>query len=108
MLKFGGDRVKDWMRKICKKTFSSGKVPNDWKNAVIVPLFKGKGCNDECKNYKGISLLSVAGKVYARVLMERVRKISERIMNDEQGVLGKEGDLQTRYLQLNRCVKMLE
>ena len=63
MLKFGGDCVKDWMWKICKEAFSSGKVPSDWKNAVIVPLFKGKGCKDECKNYRGISLLSVAGKV---------------------------------------------
>ena len=73
------------MWKICKESFSSGKVLIDWKNAVIVPLFKGKGCKDECKNYRGISLLSVGGKVYARVLMERVRKITEGMMNDEQG-----------------------
>ena len=32
--------------------FESGGVPEDWKSAVIVPLYKGKGERTECKNYK--------------------------------------------------------
>ena len=73
MLKCGGDRVKEWMWKVCKEAFKCGKVPNDWKNAVILPLYKGKGSSDECKNHRGISLLSVAGKVYGRVLIKSAR-----------------------------------
>ena len=37
----------------------SGVVHEDWRYAVIVPLYKGKGERTECKNYGGISLLSV-------------------------------------------------
>ena len=37
-------------------TFESGVVPEDWRSAVIVPLYKGKGERNECKNYRGISL----------------------------------------------------
>ena len=85
MLKYGGESVKEWMWKVCKKAFESGKVPNDWKNAVIVPLYKGKGSSDECKNYRGISLLSVAWKVYARVLIERVWRITEGMLDEQQG-----------------------
>ena len=33
----------------------SGVEPEDWKSAVIVPLYKGKGERSECKNYRGIS-----------------------------------------------------
>ena len=45
--------------------FESGVVQEDWRSAVIVPLYKGKGERTECKNYKGISLLSVVIKIYA-------------------------------------------
>ena len=46
-----------------------GKAPLEWRKAIIVPLHK-KGSKLECQNYKGISLLSILGKVYARVLNE--------------------------------------
>ena len=85
MIKSGGESLKRWVWSMCVKVFESGIVPNDWKNAVIVPLYKGKGEKGECKNYRGISLLSVVGKVYASILAERVRKITESLMDDEQG-----------------------
>ena len=44
--------------------FECGAVPGDWISVVIVPLYKGKGKRTECKNYRGISLLSVVGKIY--------------------------------------------
>ena len=42
--------------------FESGGVPGDWRSAVIVPLYKCKAERNECKNYRGISLLSVVIK----------------------------------------------
>ena len=54
--------------------FETGGMPEDWRSAVIVPLYKGKGDGTECKNYKGISLLSVVGKIYARILVDRVHR----------------------------------
>ena len=44
---------------------------------MIVPLFMGKGESIECSNYRGISLLSVVGKIYAGTLVDRVRKVTE-------------------------------
>ena len=46
-------------------SFESGVVPDDWRSAVIVPLYEGKGERTECKNYRGISFFSVIGKIYA-------------------------------------------
>ena len=43
-------------------TFESGAVPGDWRSAVIVPRYKGKGERTECKNYRSASLLSVVEK----------------------------------------------
>ena len=50
--------------------FESGIVLEIWRSAVIVPLYKGKGERTECKNYRGISLLSVVGKIYAEILVD--------------------------------------
>ena len=49
----------------------SGVLPEEWRSAVIVPLYKGKRERTECKNYRGISLLNVAGKVYAGILVDK-------------------------------------
>ena len=62
MIKGGGDRVLDCIWRLCNIAFESGVVPEDWRYAVIVPLHKGKGERTECKNYRGISLLSVVDK----------------------------------------------
>ena len=44
-----------------------------WRGACIVFLYRGKGDKCECSNSRGISLLSVVGKLYGRVLIKRVR-----------------------------------
>ena len=59
-------------------------MPKDWKIGCIVPLYKGKGDPLECKNNRGISLLSVPGKVYGRILIERVIENSEGQIGEEQ------------------------
>ena len=57
IIKGGGNRVVDWIWKLCNMAFESGVVPEEWRYAVIVPLYKDKGERTECSNYKGISLL---------------------------------------------------
>ena len=54
-------------------SFDMGVVPMDWRGACIVPLYKGKGDKYECSDSRGISLLSAVGKLFGRVLIEKVR-----------------------------------
>ncbi len=60
-------------------------MPDDWKKAITVPLYKGKGSRNECGSYRGISLLSVPGKVYERILTKRLREVKEGRVSEEQG-----------------------
>ena len=60
-IKGGGDRVVDWIWRLCNMAFESGVVSEDWRSFT---LYKGKGEKTECKNYRGIRLLSVVGKIY--------------------------------------------
>ena len=43
----------------------------------------------QCTNYRGISLLSIPGKVYARILDYKVRDITEAKVLEEQGAFRK-------------------
>ena len=61
-----------------------GVAPGDWKNAVIVSVYK-KGSRLDCTNYRGISIMSIVGKVFARVLNERVKVMTVDKVMDEQG-----------------------
>ncbi|KAK3539305.1 hypothetical protein QTP86_034177 [Hemibagrus guttatus] len=64
------------LTRLCNIAWRSGTVPLDWATGVVVPLFK-KGDRRVCSNYRGITLLSLPGKVYSRVLKRRVQPVLE-------------------------------
>ena len=53
-----------------------GKVPQQWKDVVITVLHK-KGDKTECGNYRGILLVSHAGKVLLKVVAKRLSAYCE-------------------------------
>ncbi len=53
-----------------------GDVPQPWKDVVLLPLFK-KGDRKQCDNYRGISLLSAAGKAFEKVIQLRLQQWAE-------------------------------
>ena len=81
MIKGEGDKVVHWIWRVCNMVFESSVVPEDKRSAVIVPLYKVKGEITEL----GISLLSVMGKIYAGILVDKVHKVTEGLIDDEQG-----------------------
>ena len=89
MLKAGGETVVEWMHWICCLAWEQGVVPEEWVQAIIIPIYKGKGCRNECSSYRGVSLLSIPGKVYGMVLVERVKEITECRISREQGAFMK-------------------
>ena len=64
---------------------------------MIIPLYKGKGERTECKNYRGVSLLSVVGKIYAGILVARVRRVTGGLMMSK-GTLEHRRDFRVFYL----------
>jgi hypothetical protein len=55
------------------KVKNKNEFPSDWKVAIICPIYKGKGSPQEPGNYRGISLLSVLGKIFSGILAGRLR-----------------------------------
>ena len=47
-------------------------IPQDFKEASIIHLYRRKGNPQVCDNHRGISLLSMAGKILAKILLNRL------------------------------------
>ena len=52
-------------------------IPSAWRDSVLVPIFKEKGDIQECKNYRGIKLMTHTFKIWERVLDRRVRECTD-------------------------------
>ena len=52
--------------------WESGEVPQDFRNANIVNIFKNKGSASDCRNYLEISLLSIGGKILIKIMANRL------------------------------------
>ena len=66
------------------KVCNAEKLHEDWKKSVIAAIFKKKGISIDCVNYRGISLLTVRGKLFMRVLLSRVKPVLESKVREEQ------------------------
>ena len=62
----------------------SGTIPPDWKRGLVVPIWKGKGDSQDCNIYRGITLLSVSGKMLAHLLLMRVSSHLLKYQRPEQ------------------------
>ena len=53
--------------------FDNGIYPEDWKESIILPLFK-KGDRTDVNNYRGISLCNISSKLYGFVINKRLQE----------------------------------
>ena len=70
--KEGGAALVAKLHQLFLLIWQSETVPQDFKDASIVHLYKRKGNRQTCDNHRGISLLSIAGKILARILLNRL------------------------------------
>jgi len=56
-----------------RNIWCGGGIPEDWNKGVITPIFKKREKN-EVKNYRGITLMDTAYKIYANILNERLTR----------------------------------
>ena len=78
-----GEVLQCRIHELMVQVWSSGGVPGDWRDSQIVPIPK-KGNLRVCDNWRGISLLDVVGKLFARIIQDRLEEIAEDILPDTQ------------------------
>ena len=69
----------DWgvcqLTNIFNAIMQSGKMPDEWRESTITPIYKDKGDHMNCSNYRGIKLLSHTMKLWERIIDQRLRDI---------------------------------
>ena len=65
MLKLSAPYITHIITEICNLSITKNQFLNDWKTAVVTPLFK-KGSTDDPGNYRPISILPILSKLLER------------------------------------------
>ena len=83
ILKNGGEKMIDLLEQVIQSVWES-EVPQDWRDAILVSLYK-RGSKSDCSNLRGISLLSIVGKLFSKIILNRlVRTIVNEILPESQ------------------------
>ena len=69
-----------------QSSLNQGIIPTDWKQATVVPIFKGKGDKNEVNNYRPVSLTSTTCKVMESIIHKHITEYCDKkkILTHEQ------------------------
>ncbi|BHF65102.1 hypothetical protein SprV_0200811100 [Sparganum proliferum] len=70
--KHGGSQLMDHLTALFQEIWHQKEVSQDFRDATIVHLYKRKGNRQICERQRGISVLNNAGKIFARILLNRL------------------------------------
>lgn len=83
--KHGGYLLKRRLYELITEIWTTEIIPQTLKDANIVTIFKKKGDKAICGNSRGISLLAVAGKILAKIMLSRlITQIAENSLPESQ------------------------
>ena len=83
LFKEASENIRTYLLDIINQSLLEGIGPEDWGKQTICPFFK-KGDPTKCENYRGISLINHAAKLYERILERRARIIIEPQLGEWQ------------------------
>ena len=89
---------------ICNDTFNTLDPPETWLTAGIVPVPK-KGDLSNPKNYRGISLMPIAAKVYNKLILNRIYPSVDPILRTNQNGFRRGRSTAAQILSLRRIVE---
>ncbi|UYV64603.1 hypothetical protein LAZ67_3001280 [Cordylochernes scorpioides] len=67
-----GKNGKERLLDIFNNSWKTGKLPQDWKTATIIPIKKLEKSADDPKNYRPISLTSICCKLMEKIILRRL------------------------------------
>jgi hypothetical protein len=83
LIKAGDRIIQSEIHKLIISIWNKEDLPEEWKESVIVPIYK-KGDKTDCSNYRGTSLLSTTYKILSNILLSMLTPYGEEIIGDHQ------------------------
>ncbi|XP_069158045.1 uncharacterized protein [Procambarus clarkii] len=84
VLKCARGTLKTDLHELLCQCWREDSVQQHMGDANIIPRYKNKGDRNDVNNYRGISLLNVVGKLFARVVLVRLQILADRVYPDSQ------------------------
>jgi len=83
MLTAGGETTVRALHQVLSEIWDKEQAPVEWHTGLIVRLPK-KGDLGDCNNWRGITLLPVTLKVFCKILLNRLKRATEKVLRKEQ------------------------
>lgn len=84
LFNFGKRYVAQVLSVLFNLIYAQSVVPKDWREALVVPVYKNKGSDQDASNYRPISLTSICRRVFERLLLQDLQE-NIQLLSDTQG-----------------------
>jgi hypothetical protein len=81
--KAGGWTIRSKVHKLINSIWKNDELPAEWKESIIVPIYKMDDKTD-CSKYRAISLLPTTYKILSNVLLSKLNPYANEIIGDRQ------------------------
>jgi len=78
-------------------------LPEEWKESIIVPIYKKRDKTD-CSNYRGISLLPITHKILSNILLSKLTPYQKKLLR----IINVDFDATGQLLTYSSLVKYLK
>ena len=72
-----GETIIKILRKLFNEMFISSEYPVEWRKGEIIAIPKSNNRKLQAKEFRPICLLPVVGKVFEKIITERLSKLAE-------------------------------
>ena len=96
---------------IFQRSFETSEIPQSWRDAIVIPVYKGKGNKSDVANYRPISMTPVVCRVMEVILKNCLVNHLVRnnlISNVQHGFLSKRSTLTNLLSCLNNWVECID
>ena len=76
-----GDSALQFLTKLYNRTMERERMPVEWRDSVLTPIFKNQGDVQSCSNDRGIKLISITIKLCERIVERRL--ISDLTLSEQ-------------------------
>ena len=70
--------------RVLNQAFLTATIPDDWHEAIVVEIYKGKGPLTDPSSYRPISLLCTSYKLFAKIIHTRLQAAIDDRLRDTQ------------------------
>ena len=75
--------VSESLSKLYNRSFVECQLPQEWKDALVIPIFKG-GQKSSSTNYRPIALLSLVSKSLEKIVFRKLNSYLQPFLNKSQ------------------------